>query len=77
MGRVVRRKKKSRRVGEDGGKDRRQAVACAVAILREERGMLIEDIEVGRYGKLTRAALARAFGLKGSLTVVTRQVQNI
>ena len=66
-----------RRVGEGGGKDRRRAVACTVAILCEERGMLIGGNEVGLYGKLTCSDLARAFVLKGILTPVTRQVENI
>ena len=60
--------KQKRRVDEGGGKDRRRAVACAVTILREEKGMFIRGIEVVRYGKPTRAALARALGLNGSLT---------
>ena len=64
-------------MGEGGGKDRRRAVACADAILREERGMLIGGIKVGRYGKITHAALARAYGLKGGLTEVTCQVEKI
>ena len=33
--------KQRRRVGAGGGKDRRRAVACAIAVLREERRMLI------------------------------------
>ena len=70
-------KKQRRLVGECGGKDRRQFVACAVLILREERGMLIGGIEVGRYSKITRAALAIAFGLNGSLKEFIRQVENI
>ena len=60
-----------------GGKDRRRAVACAVAILREEKGMPIEGIEVGRYSKLTRSDLARELGLNGNLTEVTCQVEKI
>ena len=40
--------KQSRRVGEGGGKDMRRAVACAVAILCEEKGVLIGGIKVGR-----------------------------
>ena len=59
--------KQRKQVGEGGGKDRRRAVACAVAILREEKGMTIETIEVGRYIKLTFNALAISFGLNGSL----------
>ena len=39
--------------------------------------MIIGGIEVGRYGKLTRYALAISFGLKRSLTAVTFQVENI
>ena len=64
-------------MGEGGGKDSRLAVAFAIVIFLEERGMLFGGIEVGRYGKLTCAALARAFILNVSLTVVTRQVKNI
>ena len=62
---------------EGGGKDRRQAVACAVVILREEKGMIIGGIKVGRYGKITRAALSIAFGLNGSIAKVTYQVEKI
>ena len=62
---------------EGGGKDRRQSFTCAVAILREEKGVLIGGIEVGHYNKLTRAALDRASGLNGSITAVTNQVKNI
>ena len=69
--------KQRRRVGEGGGQDRRRAVACAIAILREERGMIIGGIEVGHYGKITCGALARSFGLNGSITSVTLQVKNI
>ena len=64
-------------MGEGSGEDRRRAVACAVVILREEKGMLIGGTEVGRYGKLTRAALDIEFSLNGSLTVVTHQVEKI
>ena len=39
--------------------------------------MLIGRIEVGRYGKLTRFALAISFGSKGSPTSVTCHVENI
>ena len=39
--------------------------------------MLIGGIEVGRYRNITLSALARALGLNGSLTEVTRQVENI
>ena len=39
--------------------------------------MLIGGIKVGRYGKLTHAALARELGLNVSLTTVTRQVEKI
>ena len=62
---------------EGGGKDRIRAVACTVANFRVERGMLIGGIKVGQYGKLTRSALTRTFGLNGILTSVTPQVQNI
>ena len=58
---------------EGGGKDRIRAVTCTVAILREEKGRLIGEIKVGRYGKLTFSALAREFGLNGSLTTFTHQ----
>ena len=64
-------------MGEGGGKDRRRAVTCAVVFLREEKGMLIGGIKVGRYGKLTLDDLGRALVLNGSLTEVTRQVENI
>ena len=60
-----------------GGKDRRRAVACAVVILREEKGMIIGGIKVGHYDNLTRDSLARAFVLNRSLTVVTRQMEKI
>ena len=46
-------------------------------VLREERGVPIGGIGVGRYGTLTCAALDRAFGLKGILTSVTREVEKI
>ena len=36
-------------MGEGGGKDRIRAVACVVAILHKDKGMLIGGIEVGRY----------------------------
>ena len=39
--------------------------------------MLIGLIEVEIYHKLARSALAREFGLNGSLTEVTCQVENI
>ena len=39
-------KKQRMRVDDGGEKDRRQAVSCAVAILREEIGMLIEVINI-------------------------------
>ena len=39
--------------------------------------MLIGGIKVGRYGKLTLDDLVRALVLNGSLTEVTRQVENI
>ena len=39
--------------------------------------MLIGGIKVGRYGKLTHAALARELGLDVILTTVTRQVEKI
>ena len=39
--------------------------------------MLIGGIEAGRYGKLTRAALARGLGLNGSITPVTHQLEKI
>ena len=64
-------------MGEGGGNYRRQYIVCVVAVLREEKGMLIGVMEVGRYGKLTRAALSRAIGLNGSLTAVTLQVEKI
>ena len=51
-------------MGEGGSKDRRRAVACAVAILREQRGMLIGVIESGRYDKITCDTLDRSFSLK-------------
>ena len=73
----VKREKHRRQVGEGGGKDRRLAFTYAIAILREERGMLIGGIEVGRYGNLTRDALARAFGLNGSLTTFKCQMEKI
>ena len=62
---------------EGGGKDRRRSVRCAVVILREEKGMIIGGIKVGRYRKITRDALSRAFGFNGSLTEVTCQVEKI
>ena len=68
---MERRKKQRRRVVESGGKDRRQVVVCAINILREERGMIIGGIEVGRYVKINCADLDRSFGLNGSLTEVT------
>ena len=40
-------------MGEGIGKDRRKAVVCAVAILREEKGILIWGIHVERCSKLT------------------------
>ena len=40
-------------MSEGGGEDRRQSVVCAVAILHEERGILIGVIEVGLYLKLS------------------------
>ena len=64
-------------MGKSGGKYIRQTFTCAVAILREEKGMLIEGIEVGRYSKLTRSDLARELGLNGNLTEVTCQVEKI
>ena len=70
-------KKQRRQVGEVGGKDRRRYFARAIAIFCEERAILIGGIEVGRYNKFNRAALDRAFGLNGSLTSGTRQVENI
>ena len=39
--------------------------------------MLIGGIEAGRYGNLTRDALARAFGLNGSLTTFKCQMEKI
>ena len=39
--------------------------------------MLIGGIEVGRYAKITRYALARAFDLNEGLISVTRQVEKI
>ena len=39
--------------------------------------MLIGVIKIGCYGKLTRAALSRSLVLNGSLTEVTRQMENI
>ena len=45
--------------------------------MREEREMLIGLIEVEIYHKLARSALAREFGLNGSLTEFTCQVENI
>ena len=39
--------------------------------------MLIGGIEVGPYGELTCAALARALGLNGSLTEITHKAENI
>ena len=45
--------------------------------LHEEKGILIGVIEVGRYGKLTRSSLAKAFGLNEILASVTFQVDNI
>ena len=62
---------------EGGGKDRRLAVTCAVVILCEEKGMIIGGTKVGRYGKITRDALSRAFGLNGSLTEFTCQMEKI
>ena len=64
-------------MGEGGGKDKRRAVSCAVAILHEEKGIIVGGIEVGRYGKLTCSVLVRAFCLNGSLTAVTRQLEEI
>ena len=40
--------KHSIRVGEGSGKDMRQAIACAVAILCKEKGVIIRGIKVGR-----------------------------
>ena len=64
-------------MGEGGGKDRRQAVVWNVAILREEKDIIIGGIKVGRYGKIPCADLARAFVLNRSLTSITRQEENI
>ena len=61
-------------MGEGGGKDRRRAVACAIESFCEKLGILIGGIKVGRYSKITCAGLAKAFGLNGSITAVTRQV---
>ena len=63
-----------RRVGEGCGKDRRRAVACAVMILCEDKGMFIGGIEVGRYGNLNCDALARVLVLHGSLTAFNHQM---
>ena len=39
--------------------------------------MIIGGIDVGRYGKLTRDALARSFSFNGGIMEVTRNVDNI
>ena len=62
---------------EGGEKDRRQAAACAVDILGEEKGMSIGGIKVGRYDKLTCSALAILFGFNGSLKAFNHQVKKI
>ena len=64
-------------VGEGGGENRRLSVACAVAILREEKGVIIGGIKFGRYSKITCAASDRALGFNGGLTAVTCQVEKI
>ena len=56
---------------------RQRAVVCAVDIFLEEKGMPIGVIEVGRYGKLTCSALARALVFNGSLTELTCQVEKV
>ena len=43
----------------------------------KEKGILIGGIEVGRYVKLTRAALARTFCFNENLTEVTCKLKNI
>ena len=79
-GKERRRAYNSRRVYDDELKaelikQRQRAVVCAVAILLEEKGVLIGVIQFGRYGKLTCSALARSLDLNGSLAEVTRQVE--
>ena len=69
-GKERRRAYNSRRVYDDELKaelikQRQRAVVCTVEILLEEKGMPIGVIEVGRYGKLTCSALARALVLMG------------
>ena len=64
-------------MGEGDGKDRIRDVACAVTILHEERGIIIRGINVGRYGKLTCAALDRSFNFNGSLISFTCKVDTI
>ena len=51
-----------RRVSKGGRKDSRRAVVCAIAILREEKGMHIGVIKVICCNKLTCDSLAREFG---------------
>ena len=66
-----------RRVVEGGGKDRRQAFACVVKILYDDRRMLIGGIKVECYGKITRADLAREFILNGIIKEITHEVDKI
>ena len=81
-GKDMRRADNRRQADDDESKDkliqqRIRAVTCAVAFLREKKGMLIGVIEVGCYGKITCSALARALGFNGSVTAVTLKVENI
>ena len=55
----------------------KKSVACAVAILLEEEGVLIGGIKVGCYVNLTLDTLDIALGLNVSLTAVTYLVENI
>ena len=50
---------------------------CTIAVLREEKEILIGLIEYGRYIKLTHVDLDRASGLNGIIAEVTLQVDNI
>ena len=77
-----RRASDSRRADDDELKaeliqHRRRSVSHSVAVLCEDKVMLVGGIKFGRYGKLTSAILARALGLNGTFTAVTCQVENI
>ena len=51
--------------------------SCAIAIFYEEKGILVGVIEVGLYGNITRADLARALGFNESFAVVAHHVEYI